>query len=350
MVVRAVVGMLACLLLAGAATWVHQAQIHPRMDRSLDEELLYLPNENLLTHFTGGLSGVLADILWIRTISYASEEFRSAERKFTWLEHMIRTVTRMDPYYEAAYANGGMMLSSLGQDDRSLPLLQEGLIRLPDSVQISQELLNIYLLNRRKEPGAPAVSLHYLQILANNSDNPEPYMELMDRIRASNSLEGEARRVWTDLLESSPDAFVRRLARNQILLLDAEALLGALQSAADDFERARGARPRTLSELTSFLGPAAPGIPEELGRFYVGPDGAVRSSMLDRRTSDRYRRVLAGRIGRYERQHGARPESLEALREADAKANIKHPIPGFEWRYNPQTGELSEAAVRSENE
>ena len=47
-----------------------------------DEELLYLPNENLLNHFTAGLSSVVADLLWLRTIHYTVKEFHDVDRKF----------------------------------------------------------------------------------------------------------------------------------------------------------------------------------------------------------------------------------------------------------------------------
>lgn len=348
--VRWIIGTMVCIALAAAATWVQKSQVHPRSNRGLDEDLLYLPNENLVTHFTAGLSGVLADLLWIQTINYASEEFNSPDKKFTWLEHMVRTVTRMDPYYEDAYVNGGMMLSALGQDDRSLPLLQEGLIALPNSTRIPQELVTIYLLNRRKEPGAAAMTLQYMNILAKNSEYPQQYIEWMDRIRASNSLEGEARRVWTDLIESSSDEFVRELARAQLAALDADIVLQALKAAAADYEQAKGDSPPTVEALLEFLGGDAPVLREELGGFYIAHDGAVRSSLLDTRMTDRHKRILATRIASFENRNGAFPESLEALKENGPRVNIEHPVPGYQWKYDPATGEITDEPVQIANE
>lgn len=341
MALRWIAGILACLMIAASTTWIQKYQLAER-DTGLDEELLYLPNERLLTHFTAGLSGVLADLLWIRTIGYAADEFKSQEKKFTWLEHMVRTVTRLDPYYEDAYANGGMLLSALGQDDRSLPLLREGLVRVPESTKIPNEIVNIYLLNKRHAPEAPAITLLYLKILADNSRFPDFYMAWMDRIRATNSLEGEARRVWQDLAESSPDEFVRELARSQLIALDAESALNNLNAAADDFRQVRGQEPQSIEDLFDFAGDKLERPAEKLGDFYFGPDGLVRSSVLDARAVDRSKRALLGGIKNYQEKNGSLPPTLEALKEINKLIKPEHPVPGYEWRYDPATGDIAE--------
>ena len=88
-----------------------QRQIEKEHEDRFDEELLYLPNEKLLNHFTAGLSSVIADLLWIKTIKYTVQEFHNVERKYTWLEHMCQTVTRLDPHFSGAYEYSGMLLA-----------------------------------------------------------------------------------------------------------------------------------------------------------------------------------------------------------------------------------------------
>ena len=342
---RWTIGILACLMLVATASWMQRTQIYPRTDHGIDEDLLYLPNENLITHFTAGLSGVLADLLWIQTISYASEEFNSKEKKFTWLQHMVATVTRMDPYYEDAYATGGMMLAALGQDDRALPLLQRGLVNLPRSTRIPEELVSIYLLNRRKDPGAAAMTLHYMNILAQNSSQPQYYIEWMDRIRRSNSLEGEARRVWLDLFQSSTDDFVRDLARAQIAALDAESAVQILNKAVADFVEQNDSPPQSIDQLLRFLGDNAPQLYQELGEFYIDDDHVVRSSLLDVRSADRRKRSILAKIDNYFKRNGAFPESLDALLEANPDLNLQHPRAAYRWRYDPSTGNLTDEPI-----
>ena len=96
---------------------VAQLEIDDMRDDELDEELLYLPSEKLLNHFTVGMSSIIADLLWLRTIQYASKEFKSVDRKFTWLEQMCQMVTQLDPQFTGAYTYGGMLMAAAAIGD-----------------------------------------------------------------------------------------------------------------------------------------------------------------------------------------------------------------------------------------
>ncbi len=337
------------LLFGGMTTFVQKEQLHPRNRAKLNEDLLYIPNESLLTHFTAGLSGVISDVMWIQTINYAAREFESAEKKFTWIEQMIRSVVRLDPYYEAAYSTGGMILSALGQDDRGLQLLQEGIIQCPDSFDIGLELFSIYTLNRGKAPGATAVMLHYIPLLAENSDEPEYYMEWIGRIGKNQSLEGEARRIWEQLLTTSHDNFVRELAWTQIAILDAEITLNSYNAAATAFQREHGRPPESLSEVEEYGSIDRLQIQEEWGTYYLTNAGGVRNSVVDERIATRTMRDLRSQIARYKKRNGEFPESLSAMGKANGPDLERHPVPGRRWVYRPSTGEIADELAESRN-
>ncbi|HQK77296.1 MAG TPA: hypothetical protein PKZ25_13970, partial [Candidatus Hydrogenedentes bacterium] len=96
---------LACCVMA-------QKHLDASRQTGFDEELLYLPNEKLLNHFTGGLDSVVADLLWLQCIQYTAEEFKG-DHKYVWLNHMTDPITRLDPYFVDVYRYGGVFLAAL---------------------------------------------------------------------------------------------------------------------------------------------------------------------------------------------------------------------------------------------
>ncbi len=80
MVYKLIIG----IILTSAAIYSSRAiqhQLDTLQEETLEEELLYLPNDKLLSHFTAGLDSVVADVLWLRTIQYAVMEFHNVERE-----------------------------------------------------------------------------------------------------------------------------------------------------------------------------------------------------------------------------------------------------------------------------
>ena len=188
-----------------------QSRIDALHEEALEDELLYIPSNTLLTHFTAGMSNVVADMLWIETIQYTVKEFHDPQRKFTWLEQMCHAVTDLDPYFEGVYVNGGMFLSSVGADEKALKLLKKGFVRNPESWEIPYEMVKVYVLNRRDQPQSPAITTHYLRMLAERHEHPEMYLSWARRIQEQNDLKKEGRAIWEDVIKNSKDKFVREL-------------------------------------------------------------------------------------------------------------------------------------------
>ena len=130
---------LACCVMA-------QKHLDASRQTGFDEELLYLPNEKLLNHFTGGLDSVVADLLWLQCIQYTAEEFKG-DHKYVWLNHMTDTITRLDPYFVDVYRYGGVFLAALKADnDASVNLMKRGMRHTTTSVAMSG--VNIIALAR----------------------------------------------------------------------------------------------------------------------------------------------------------------------------------------------------------
>lgn len=328
----------AMVAVAIGSSWYSQPKIDALKDERLEEELLYLPNEKLLTHFTAGLSSVIADVLWVRTIQYTAKEFRNIDRKFTWLEHMCNTVTRLDPYFKDAYVYGGMFLAAIGADDKALRFLKRGIIDNPDSWEIPFECAKVFLLNRYKDPGSPALASYYLRMVAERSEHSDFYFNWIAGIQRQHDLGDEALRIWEDVIEQNKSPFLVELAKSKLLEFKIRKRVEEFQAAADRFASARGRAARSLAELADEGYVASVPTEPEQGEYFLDEAGAVQNSILVERVRQMRLRYISEGVARFRQERGRFPSSLEEWAEFAGTEVPLHPVAGRTWSYNPRTG------------
>ena len=317
-----------------------QLKIDTLHEEALADELLYIPSKSLLTHFTAGMSNIVADLLWIETIQYTVQEFHSKERKFAWLEQMINAVVDLDPYFVDAYATGSMFLSSIGADDKALTLLKKGFVRNPDSWEIPYEIVKLYVLNRRDRPEAPAVTTHYLRMLAERHEYPELYLDWARHIQEQNSLKQEARAIWEDVLQNSENKFIRELAYANLRLLIIRDNVETLTELTIQFENQAGRAPLNLDELIA--GGLLETLPsdEDQGTYFLDAEGSVRNTVLLEDTKRRMLMLLNSEGRTKAKQMGRKASNLDQWLEWTGQDLPQHPVPGGQWRYDPVAGEV----------
>jgi hypothetical protein len=305
------------------------------------DELLYLPNEKLLTHFTAGMDSVIADLIWLRCIQYTASELKG-EHSFTWLRHMLETCVRLDPYFTDAYRYGGMFLAALrAEDDAALNLLARGAARRPDAWQLPYEMGMVYLLNRRDTPGAARMAGYYFAMSAARGGAPDFVREVADRIGADHDLAGIERAMWSNML-GSEDRLLRDLAAQKLVLLDLRDFARAATRLAAEYARHAGKPPENL--LTLVDAGALRAVPEDPlgGSFFLDEAGVVHSTTLLDADLQRRRVFLRERLESYRERHGAWPATLDALTEDGLLDVIPgHPYPGRNWVYDPVSGTLN---------
>lgn len=317
-----------------------QSRIDALYEEALQDELLYIPNKMLLSHFTAGMSNVVADLLWIETIQYTVKEFHDPNRKFEWLEHMCNAVADLDPHFEGVYVHGGMFLSSIGADEKALKLLKTGFERNPDSWKIPYEIVKVYLLNRRDDPQSPAVTTHYLRMLAERHEHPKMYLDWARRIQEQNDLKGEAREIWEDVLAKSEDRFIRELAEYNLRMLVTGDNVDALNALVKDFESRWARKPKHLDELVEAGLVASLPAEDEYGAYFIDQAGVVQHPIL---VQERKERILVGLNGlglNLAKEKGRKAASIEEWVEWAGQDLPEHPISGKTWIYDPETGRL----------
>ena len=305
------------------------------------DELLYLPNEKLLDHFTCGFSSVIADVLWLRCIQYTVSEFHNPERKFTWLEHMCQTIARLDPHFVGAYQYGGMLLAAIDADEAGLKLLRQGLVNRPDTWELPFETAKIYVLNRRDEPGSPAMASYYLALAGRDSDHPEYFLEWAQAIQLRHNLAEDGRRIWEGLLATTSDGFMRELAERKLQELNLHEAVDTLNRISEEYEKRVG-RKATRFEDFEAAGLITGHPTDPLGgEFLLDADGRVRNTTLMDMSVDRRLRKLRAAVAAFEKDTGRWPTTLEELAPSDLLKSVPdHPYPGRQWDYEPATGKI----------
>jgi len=321
------------------------AQIQMRLDdrrtRAFDQDLLYLPNEHLLTHFTAGMGPVIADMLWLRTLSYTVAEFQG-DGRFTWLAQMGEVMTRLDPYFVNAYRYTGMFLAALkADDDASIELLKSGIAHNPEAWQLPYEISMVYLTNRRDWPESPELAALWLKAADATGTAPAMVRATAQGLMQQHRMADLERSLWENILLSSNDPFERAIAERKLQELVIREQVALLNEVSERFITSQGRPPRDLAELASagFL-QDIPGTADPLGgQFFVDTDGTVRNTtLLDLSVEQRANR-LEGRIRHFERAEGRWPRDLDELVLHGYIGTIpSHPYPDRTWRYDPSTG------------
>ena len=318
-----------------------QRQIDQMRRAAVGDELLYIPSKAILKHLTAGMSNIVADLLWIETIQYTVGEFHNPERKFQWLDHMLSATTDLDPYFEGVYVNGGMFLSAIGRDERAMDYLKAGFISNPESWQLPHEIVKVYTLNRRNEPGAAAVAPYYLRMVAERHQYPQLYLNWARQIQERHDLAAQSREIWEDVIRTAKDPFVREVAQKNLQLLVAGDVEKALQQLCDTYRETFGLPPTSLDELVT-LG-WIDGLPSDAGHgeFIIDADGRVSSMLVLKDRLERMLMQINAKIRVETEKHGRKPKDLSELEAWVGDTIIEYPIPGEDWTYDPVTGTVS---------
>ena len=320
-------------------------QIQFRLDeqrtRVFDQELLYLPNEHLLTHFTAGMGPVIADMLWLRALSYTVEEFQG-DGRFTWLSQMGDVMTRLDPYFLGAYRYTGMFLAALkADDDASIELLKRGIEHNPKAWELPHEIAMVYMTNRRDMPESAELAALWLQASDATGTAPARVRATAQGLMQQHRMADLERAMWEGILLSATDEFERAIAERKLQELVIRENVELLNQASQHHAEITGATPTGFDDLVAAgILREAPGMTDPLGgEYFFDADGAVQNTTLLNLAVDQIISRMQGRIRHFEREEGRPPQSLDELVLHGYLRRIpEHPFPERSWQYNPATG------------
>lgn len=316
---------LACIIPLAAALVFVQSKVDATRAIDQGEDLLYLPNEKLLDHFTAGMGTIVADFIWLECVNYTARQAKG-DGNLQWLNHMVNTVVRLDPYFTDVYRFGGMFLAGLDADDEAgLDLLKRGIVLNTKSWELPYEAALIYLLNRADEPGSKEIAALYLSMSAGKVGAPELVRDTAEKLQGEFNLTELERGMWTNMLEN-PDALLRDVAERKLAQMD-------IQEFLDDYRQANGISPKQVADQNS---------PDALGgRFFVDDNGHIQNTTLLDNEKSNILKILRRALGKFHKQNGQWPPDLQTITNLNLLPAIPpHPYPNQQWAYNPETGDI----------
>ena len=191
------------------------------------EAVLYFPNERLLNSFTCGQSSIVADILWLKCIQYTSKEFHG-DFKFTLLDQMLGTITRLDPNFVDAYKWGAVFLAMLKRDnDASIKLLTTGIEHNPGNWELPFEIARTYILNRQDG----VMGAKWMAVAASTGEPPQFVIDWAKNLQQKHDLGDIERDMWTQIIQNTSDPNTRETAKRRLVEVDIREMCKVLDEA-----------------------------------------------------------------------------------------------------------------------
>lgn len=215
-------GLMAVALSASAATkdWL---DLQPRHVMPADEPM-YLTSGETLKRASFGYHAVLADWYWIRTIHYFGSRVEAQRgrldaldlREMPWLKDLLAMTVALDPHHVAAYRFGAFFLAST-DTAYALHFAREGLRENPQEWRLYHDLGFLYWRLGRYREAADAYER------GSRISGAPLWMQSMAAAMLARGGEREtARAIFTQLLESTDDEFIRDVCRTQLEILTRE--------------------------------------------------------------------------------------------------------------------------------
>lgn len=288
-----IVAAIAALLLTGADL-LQMARERRFPSAEIDDEALYLTSGPALQRLTVSLNALAADVYWIRTLQYYGSAKRrlvaqggvpepppmlAATSEYDQLYPLLDVTTSLDPRFTVAYRFGAVFLaeaypSGQGRPDLALKLLEKGIREQPDKWEYMEDAGFVHYWYAHNFPEAA----RWFARAGEVPGAPNWLKPLAATTLAQGGDRRSSRLMWTAILQSAEQDWLRRNAEHRLLQLRALDDLDMLQRAVDTYVQER--KPATLDWPTLVRARVFPGLPvDPTGVPYdLTPDFRVRLS------------------------------------------------------------------------
>ena len=126
-------GLLGLALLLGWVAGVVGQEARGARNEDREYDVAYLPTTDALRFMAAGYDDVVADALWLRTVTYYGE-WRRGDHGIEFFRELTDRVVELDPHFVQAYRFGALVLADdLDSFDDAIDLLRKGMVAMPDT-------------------------------------------------------------------------------------------------------------------------------------------------------------------------------------------------------------------------
>jgi tetratricopeptide (TPR) repeat protein len=274
------------LLGMAVAVEIHRDRVYAESDQ-LDEGLLYIQSDAVLKRAALSYDAVLADVYWIRALQHFGyyRLHQDAPHRYLLLYPLLNLTATLDPHFTVAYRFGAIFLSEpdpggAGRPDLAVKLLEKGVQATPEKWQYYHDIGFVYYWHLKDYKKAA----EWFERGGNVPGSPWWLRTYAAVMLARGGDRQASRAMWTNMLQTADNDWVRTSARLRLTQLDALDQIDALTRVRDEFTRRRGSMPETWDDLIKAgllrgvpIDPA--GTPYELN-FHTGEVSVSRESKL----------------------------------------------------------------------
>ena len=214
--------------------------------------VLWVRSPQVMQRLVLDFDALAADVYWVRAVQYygGTKLSKAHDKNYDLLYPLLDMTTTLDPRFNIAYRFGAILLSEgypngLGDPKKAIALLEKGLRETPDRWQYALDAGFIeYWWHRDNEAAAD----WFLRASAMEGA-PNWLQPLAARVVAEAGSRDEARLLWTQVLETADQDWLRDTARRSLLQLDAETQIEQLQELVNRYYDRAGRFPGAWEDM-----------------------------------------------------------------------------------------------------
>lgn len=207
---------------------------------------IYLPSGKYLKYATLGYNSVIADLVYIWSIQYFSNQ--KIPNRYNYLDHVYSITAELDPHYFDPYNIGALIAAYENRDlEKTLRILDLGLEKNP------------------REWIYPWQAAHHAQIVFKDYATARKYYEITMNIEGAPAMArrayanaaynlsdyATAMKHWAEIYDATDDDRIKKIASNHIYRTQAAIDIEALHKELDKYKAAYGRYPQDLEQLAA---------------------------------------------------------------------------------------------------
>ena len=230
---------LVVLLAAAVALQVVREGLAP-LPRPRDAgTVIYVESPDTVRRAALSFDGLAADLYWIRAIQHYGGTKRAGDPNASYdqLYPLLDLTTSLDPRFNVAFRFGSIFLSEPapngpGRPDLAIALLEKGIAAQPQRWEYAQDIGFVHYWWRRDYKTAAEWFLRGADM-----GGPDWLRQLAAVTLARGGNRASSRRLWQEVLAGADEHWLRRMARQRLLQLDALDEIDGLRRIAIEYER-----------------------------------------------------------------------------------------------------------------
>ncbi len=225
--------------------------------------IIYIPSGKHLQYAALGFNTLLADLIYIWSIQYFSDE--GVDNRFEHLEHVYSIIADLDPHYLDPYQIGAMIaIYDVRDFDAAFNILEMGLENNPHEWIFPWQAGHYAQMNLKDYELAQKYYRKAMEI----EDSPEMAKRLFANAMFKTGNYEDAWNNWLDIYRHAESERIKKIASNHLYRTKAAMDIEKLEKALQEYKNQYGRYPDRLARLvqTGLIGT----IPHDLdGREYA---------------------------------------------------------------------------------